>query len=73
MLREADCGLLCASEDCKGFAGICRQFEVADADVRKAWGANARRYYQDHYEREKFFDSFESLLMGENGKECLER
>ena len=59
--EEAKCGLCCAPEDAEGMAEIMRQI-AADEALRTRFSDNARRYYQEYFRKEQFFNMLETVL-----------
>ena len=64
LVREADCGLTCASEDCAGIAAAVGEFEGMEPDRLLAMGDNARSYYQKHFAKELFYQRLDAILEG---------
>lgn len=63
VIRESQCGLRCGSEDAESFAELCRTFAASPSCQRAVWSLNARSYYDEHFTRNHFFDTLESLLV----------
>ena len=61
VIREADCGFCTAAGDAEGFAAIIRQL-ADDPQDRAGRGENGRRYYRDHFDKEKLLDQLEELF-----------
>ena len=61
VIREADCGLCCPSEDDKGLAEIIMQFST-DKENRRKYGGNAKAYYEMNFSSEAFFRSLLEYL-----------
>ena len=61
LISEAECGLCTSAEDAEGFAAIIRRF-LSDPE-REQMGINARRYYEEHFTRQRFMDALERELM----------
>lgn len=61
IIEEAGCGLCCDAEDPVGLAEICKKFADMTPEERAAMGANGRRYYEEHFAKERFY----SILEGE--------
>uniref|UniRef100_UPI0013EB2F86 glycosyltransferase n=1 Tax=Adlercreutzia sp. ZJ176 TaxID=2709407 RepID=UPI0013EB2F86 len=62
VIEEAGCGLCCDAEDPAGLAEICRQFADMPPSEREAMGARGRRYYEEHFAKERFYDVLEEEL-----------
>lgn len=62
IISEAECGLCCAAEDPIGLAEICRKFADMSPDEREAMGQNGRRYYEDHFAKQRFYSVLEGEL-----------
>ena len=59
--EDAACGMCCAPEDAKGLADI--MLRIAEDDARRVqFGENARRYYQEYFQKEQFFALLETVL-----------
>ena len=59
--EEARCGICCGAEDAQGLANAIR--EMAGDDARRAvCGENSRRYYREHFRKERFFETLEAVL-----------
>lgn len=61
VISEAGCGYCAGAEDAEGFAAVIRRF-LSDPE-RERMGVNARRYYEEHFSRQKFMDALERELM----------
>lgn len=59
--EEAQCGRCGPAEDAAALAGIIRQVAANDT-LRAQYGENARRYYQEHFQKEQFFAALEDAL-----------
>lgn len=62
VIEEAGCGLCCDAEDPVGLAEICRKFAGMTAEERAAMGTNGRRYYEEHFAKERFYSVLEDEL-----------
>ena len=62
VIEEAGCGLCCDAEDPVGLAEICKKFADMTPEERAAMGANGRRYYEEHFSRERFFSVLDDEL-----------
>lgn len=60
VIEEARCGYCCDPEDAEGLAEACLKFDSADSPERL--GNNARKYFDAHYSKERFFDALENAL-----------
>ena len=69
IIEEAGCGLCCNAEDPEGLAEICRRFAQMTPEERAAMGENGRRYYVEHFAKERFFAVLESELQRLKGTE----
>ncbi|WP_165045729.1 glycosyltransferase family 4 protein [Adlercreutzia sp. ZJ138] len=61
VLEEAHCGFCCEAEDPEGLASCLRRFAALSKQQRRELGANARAYCDEHYSRDRFFNT----LIGE--------
>lgn len=61
IIEDAGCGLCCDAEDPVGLAEICKKFADMTPEERAAMGVNGRRYYEEHFAKERFY----SILEGE--------
>ncbi len=61
VIREAGCGFCTAAGDAEGFAAIIRQLADDPQDLAGR-GENGRRYYRDHFDKEKLLDQLEELF-----------
>ena len=59
--EEAFCGICCGAEDAEGLADAIRE-TAADSARRAEYGENARRYYKEHFRKERFFETLEAVL-----------
>lgn len=55
VLEEAQCGFNCNAEDAHGLAECIRKFGKLNIAERESLGANAQRYYREHYSEDDFF------------------
>lgn len=62
IIEEAGCGLCCDAENPVGLAMICRQFADLSPEEREAMGRNGRRYYEEHFMKERFYEILEDEL-----------
>ena len=60
LFEDAHCGFCSPAEDVAAFADEVMRF-LAEPD-KLALGVNARRYYEDHFSRERFIDALEREL-----------
>lgn len=67
IIEEAGCGLCCDPEDPKALAEICKQFADLTPEEREAMGRNGRRYYEEHFAKERFYETLESELQRVKG------
>ena len=58
---EADCGICCPAEDADGLAESIRKMAF-DSERRARCGENARRYYREHFRKESFIATLETVL-----------
>ncbi|NLG32994.1 MAG: glycosyltransferase family 4 protein [Syntrophomonadaceae bacterium] len=61
VIEESGCGLCCAAEDYKRLAGLILQF--CDSDNKEQMAINAKRYYNDNYSKERFFNELEKAIL----------
>lgn len=59
VIRESECGLCAKAGDAEGLAHIVREY-IANEN-RERMGKNARRYYEEHYQREGFLKKLNSF------------
>lgn len=59
--EEALCGRCGPAENAEELARIISEIAADDA-LRKQYGENARRYYQEHFQKAQFFDALENAL-----------
>lgn len=62
IIKDADCGLCCQSQDADALAQVIRDF-IADPDYQR-YGRNAKVYYETHFTKEQFFSHLEDTLKG---------
>ena len=66
VISEAQCGLCAKSDDPEAFAEIVLAFI---ADKRRArMGGNAKRYYQEHFDKQSIMDQLERILISLSGE-----
>lgn len=65
VISEASCGVCGPAEDAEALAENVRAFLKADKEL---FGKNARRYYDEHFEKQMFIDKLERAF-GYNGVE----
>lgn len=68
ILAQAECGICCAVGDSEALAEAIAQMTEANL---AAFAKNARKYYADHFEKQKLMDRFEELIQEENKNECV--
>lgn len=61
VISDARCGLCGPAEHAAALAGNIRRAAV-DPDLRKAWGCNARTYYEHNFRREYFMQTLTGVL-----------
>ncbi|MBR5540016.1 MAG: glycosyltransferase family 4 protein [Clostridia bacterium] len=61
VIGESESGVCADAEDAQGLADCVREFVRSD---KQAFMTNARRYYNDHYTKEKFMEKLEEILSG---------
>lgn len=61
VIEEANCGICCDAEDYKALANSVSAF-VERKDLHKIYGLNARKYYDKHFSKGVFFNTFIKLL-----------
>ena len=59
--EEAFCGICCKAEDAAALTEIIRQV-AADPEKRKEYGENARRYYQENFQKRHFMAVLQQTL-----------
>ena len=62
VIEEAGCGYCCDPDDASGLARVCLTFMATSNSERSAMGERARRYYEQHFSRERFYTSLENEL-----------
>ena len=60
IIEDAECGFCGKAEDADELARNIRRF--VDDSMRKKMGWNARKYYEEHFEKSKFIDRLEREL-----------
>ena len=60
VIEEAKCGYCCESENAEQFADNIMKF--IDNKDKEELGANARKYYEENFAKNKFFDKFEKAF-----------
>lgn len=60
VIEDAGCGYCCAPGDAEGLAKICLRF--ASNSKKEELGSNARAYFDEHYSKERFFNSLDQAL-----------
>lgn len=68
IIEEAGCGLCCNPEDPEALAEICKQFASLNPEEREAMGRNGRRYYEEHFAKDRFYETLENELQRVRGK-----
>lgn len=63
VIEDAKCGYFGKAEDAEALAENIRQF-IKNSD-KNLMGENARAYYEQHFEQEKFMDKLEKVIIGE--------
>lgn len=61
VIRESGAGVCADAEDTEGLADRVREFVHSD---KETFVTNARRYYNDHYTKEKFMSKLQDILSG---------
>lgn len=59
--EDAQCGICCVPENAAALAQAIRQI-ASSQQLRQRCGENARRYYQDNFRKEYFFETLEQVL-----------
>jgi colanic acid biosynthesis glycosyl transferase WcaI len=62
IVEQAGAGASCAPGDPDALARLTEQFAALSASERESMGANARRYFELHFEREALLDRLEVIL-----------
>ena len=57
IIREAGCGLSCASGDYVGFAECILRLKASSKDQLYAYGSRGRKYYEDNFRKEICIDN----------------
>ena len=73
VIEESGAGLACSSSDRAGFARIVIQMAQMTSSQRQAMGASGKRYYEEHFSKEKLFSNLISLFRQatcRDGKSC---
>lgn len=61
VIREAECGMCAPAEDPETLAELIRRM-AAQPELRKQCGENARQYYREHFQKEKFISDLAAVL-----------
>lgn len=69
VIEDAGCGFCCNAEDSEGLARICYEFAEKSEKYRKNLGEKARIYYEEHFSKDKFFETLELELEKLKGTE----
>lgn len=59
VIEAADCGFCAPAGDAEALADCARRFVDAD---KASMGRNARIFYEDHFDKERFLDTLEAVL-----------
>jgi len=62
IINEAQAGRTCASGDVSGLVSIVKEMAAIPKEQREAMGQAGKRYYHEHFSREKLFDKLECLF-----------
>lgn len=62
MIRDAGCGWTLAAGDAEGFAKLAIDLSREDASELAAKGANAAKYYDEHFVKEKCLKKLDDLM-----------
>ncbi|MBQ8829963.1 MAG: glycosyltransferase family 4 protein, partial [Oscillospiraceae bacterium] len=62
-IEKSGCGFCAPADDAEGFAKAVIKF--LGCDNKKAFGENARRFYEANFSRSKFMDNFERELISQ--------
>lgn len=62
MIRDAGCGWTLAAGDAEGFAKLAIDLSREDASELVAKGANAAKYYDEHFVKEKCLKKLYDLM-----------
>jgi glycosyltransferase involved in cell wall biosynthesis len=62
VIKDADCGWTLTAGDAEGFARLAIELSQKDKDVLAEKGANALKYYNDHYIKEKCLARLDTLI-----------
>ena len=62
VIEDAKCGYCGKAEDAEALADNIRQF-IKNSN-KKLMGENARSYYEQHFEQEKFMNKLENVIIG---------
>lgn len=63
VIYDAEAGFYCNAGDSMGLADIIKRISVLSKDELRVMGKNARRYFEEHYEKNKLLDDLESEFM----------
>ncbi len=61
VIQEADCGVCAPAGDAEALADVLCRAAANPEDLRR-WGENARSYYRQHFRKEGFLSTLESVL-----------
>lgn len=61
VIREAQCGMCAPAENPEALAELIRRM-AAQPELRKQYGENARQYYREHFQKEKFISDLAAVL-----------
>ena len=62
VIKDADCGWTLAAGDAEGFAKLAVELSQMDKRVLEEKGANALRYYNEHFVKEKCLKKLDDLM-----------
>lgn len=62
VIKDADCGWTLPSGDAEGIARIAIELSKIDKAVLAEKGANAAKYYNEHYVKEKCLAKLDELM-----------
>jgi len=62
VIEDANCGLVCASEDSTALAAICLEISQLEEEKLASYGENAAQFFQKNYASKKFLHNFYNLI-----------
>ncbi|MFD1780173.1 glycosyltransferase family 4 protein [Fredinandcohnia salidurans] len=68
VIKTANCGLCCSSEDYKSLAKNVKDF-VENKQMHRVYGENAKKYYEENFSKKIFFTRLNNLLKNSKKQE----